>query len=178
MKTLESEEAGRQTVSWHNLQLKQGSCMMHDGLICYVCGWAQGFKLAYSTPPDTANSVYLAEWLCMQFYLIHSAQGCWFNPRSSKLFFPAASRPDHKHWIRLVSCYVHCHWVPCGHNNQPIRFKMGLIWVLHPQFTTLLSSIHSVAPIVLLTLTKNFNNWKILFLILVIFSLASGLYFP
>ena len=21
-------------------------------LICYVCGWAQGFKLAYSTPPE------------------------------------------------------------------------------------------------------------------------------
>ena len=55
---------------------------------------------------------------------------------------------------------------------------MGLIWVLQPQFTTLLSSIRPVASIVLLTLTKIFNNWKILFLILVIFSLASGLYCP
>ena len=46
----------------------------------------------------------------------------------------------------------------CGHNNQPITFKMGLIWVLQPQFTTLLSSIHSVAPIILLTLTKILND--------------------
>ena len=128
-------------------------------LICYVCGWAQGFKLAYNTPPDITDNVYLAEWLCMQFYLIHSAQGCRFNPRSSKVFFfSAASRPDPKHWMWLVSCYVHCHWMPCVHNNQPITFKMGLIWVLQPQFTTLLSSIHSVAPIIFLTLTKILND--------------------
>ena len=57
-----------------------------DGLICYVCGWAQGFKLAYSTPPDITNSVYLAEWLCQQFYIIHLPQGCGFNPRSLTFF--------------------------------------------------------------------------------------------
>ena len=50
--------------------------------------------------------------------------------------------------------------------------------MLQPQFITLLSSIRSVAPIVLLTLTKILIDLKILFLILVNFSLASGLYFP
>ena len=54
-------------------------------LICYVCGWAQGFKLAYSTPQAITNNVCLVEWLSIQFYLICLAQGCW--PQSSKFFF-------------------------------------------------------------------------------------------
>ena len=40
--------------------------ILGDRLICYVCGWAQGFKLPYSTPPDITNNVCLAEWLYMQ----------------------------------------------------------------------------------------------------------------
>ena len=66
-----------------------------ERLICYVCGWAQGFKLAYRTPPDITNDVCLAEWLCMQFYVIHLPHGCCFNPQNLKLelfCLPAASR--------------------------------------------------------------------------------------
>ena len=64
---------------------------------------------------------------------------------------------------------------PCGHNNQPITFKMGLIWVLQPQFTTLLSSIHSVAPIIILTLTKILNDLENTFSYLDNFFYKSGM---
>ena len=70
--------------------MRLGASVVDDdeiGLICYVCGWAQGFELAYSTPPDMTNSVWLVEWLCMQLYVICLAQGCWFNPQSSKKTF-------------------------------------------------------------------------------------------
>ena len=143
-------------LQWVHNDVCLGTSVVDDeiGLICYVCGWAQGFKLAYGTPPDITNNVYLDA-------ILPNSSNKRLLVQSPELesLFSAASRPDPKHWIWLVSCYVHCHLMPCGHNNQPIRFKMGLIWVLQPQFTTtLLSSIHSVIPIILLTLTRILND--------------------
>lgn len=147
-------------------------------LTCYVCGWAQGFKLAHSMPPHITKNANLAQWLRVLCYVIHSSRGCQFNSRSwISFFFQPLRGPTlnvESDWLVVMftatGCHVdittsqsdsRCAWFGCFSHNAH-----------------LLSFIHCVAPIVLSSLSKFSYNLEIIFFSLIFFSLASGLYFP
>ena len=83
------------------------------GLTCYVCGWAQGFKLAHSMPPHITNNANLAQWLRVLCYVIHSSGGCQFNSRSwISFFFQPLRGPTlnvESDWLVVMFTATGCH---------------------------------------------------------------------